>query len=284
MSIVLGANENRYYETLNRLFAITTGLVILLCLFCLPLIQIDERDAMLYVGLLGISAALTIIKYVWLKNRISYDHGYYITDVLNPIMTGLLIYISGRFGLYLYFIFFLQLMGSIALLRFRHVVVSATIISSISTYLFFIDDTFQLGETERYAAGLILLMVLFLMTAFTYVVMQEQIRVMLQVQHQKSLFIQDVSHELRTPLTVIKGITGLMWQNRQAMDLEKAISTKPDSRLLEHLNSATRDLETITERLSMQSREQIAAADHDKVASAPVKKSAKTKAEHLAEK
>src|SRR5690606_12261508 len=101
--------------------------------------------------------------------RISYDHGYYITDVLNPIMTGLLIYLSGRFGIYLYFIFFLQLMGSIALLRFRHVMVSTLMISGISTYLFFIDDSFHLGDTERYAAGLILLMVLFLMTVFTYV-------------------------------------------------------------------------------------------------------------------
>ncbi len=269
MSIVLGANENKYYETLNRLFAITSVTVIFLCLLCLPLIQVSERDAMLYLGLLGISTALTIIKYVWLKDKISYDHGYYITDVLNPIMTGLLIYISGRFGLYLYFIFFLQLMGSIALLRFRHVVVSAVMISTISTFLFFIDDTFQLGDTERYVAGLVLLMVLFLMTVFTYVVMQEQIRVMLQIQHQKSRFIQDVSHELRTPLTVIKGVTGLMRENRQIAGLEQAIAAKPEERLLEHLHSATQDLETITERLSIQSRQQIAPDDYNKAA-API--------------
>lgn len=269
MSIVLGSNENTYYETLNRLFAVTTGTVIFLCLLCLPLINLNERDAMLYVALLGISGALTIIKYMWLKNKISYDRGYYITDVLNPIMTGLLIFISGPFGIYLYFIFFLQLMGSIALLRFRHVVVSAIMISAISTYLFFIVDAFRLGDTERYAAGLILLMVLFLMTVFTYVVMQEQIRVMLHIQQQKSLFIQDVSHELRTPLTVIKGVARIMVENKPATGFGGTDSAGLETRLLDHLQSATQDLETITERLSIQSRDQIVAEESDNITSKP---------------
>lgn len=261
----------RYYQTLNRLFGITTATVLLLCLVILPFLPLTSINTFNYLLVVSSSALLAFLKYGWLKKYITYDTGYYITDILNPIMTGLLIYVSGRYGLYFYFIFFLQLMGSIALLRFKHVLVSSLAIGSISSYLFFAVDSFGLGTPERNMAGIIMLVVLFLMTVFSFAIFRQQINIVLQIKEQKTLFIQDVSHELRTPLTVIKGVAGMLKDGRWLI-------TDANNHLLEYLQSATADLENITERLSLQSRQSISAEDYDKVTEAGSSKPVKPKA------
>ena len=130
---------------------------------------------------------------------------------------------------------------------------------------------------------MIILVILFLITIFSYVIIQELVRMVADLQNRKSMFIQDVSHELRTPLTVIKGVTGVLKEGRVPPSDKKGW---PSINLLEHLRSAAEDLENITEKLSVQSRQKMSADERDKVvttisktAPAKKKKNAKKKSE-----
>lgn len=270
--------EQQYYATLNQLFGITSITVILLCLLCLPFFNLSPQNSTSYLTILGTSGILVIIKYVWLKQYVTYDQGFFITDLINPIMTGMLISVSGRYGIYLFFLFFLQILGSLALFRFGHVLVSVGTMSIISTYLFFIADSFNIGTPETYVAGFVTLVVLVLVVIFSYFIVHEQVRVMAALNVQKSMFIQDVSHELRTPLTVIKSVSTILTSNDwfSASEQKKRIE---DSRIFDYLQSAATDLETITERLSLQSRQKVSAPLHDRLVSSISKKSPKLKAE-----
>jgi signal transduction histidine kinase len=239
--------QTTYYAKLDELFAIATATVIGFCLLAMPVIPLDTTHRWQFASVLAAATILFLIRYVWLRQRLSIDWRYYFTDIINPLTVGLLIDISGRFGLYLYFLFFLNLMSSIALLRFRHVMINAVIVGGYSVYLFFIHDAFHLGDSERFIAGGIVLMVLGLSTIFTYELIHEMVSQLTAFELRKLHFIQDVSHELRTPLTVIKATAGLL---RDPRWLRRADESKSSEEALEHLVSAAADLEQITEKLN----------------------------------
>jgi signal transduction histidine kinase len=254
----LAIDQTTYYARLDELFAVATATVIGFCLLALPVIPIDTRHRWQFASVLAVATVLFLVRYVWLRQRLSVDLRYYFTDIVNPLTVGLLIDISGHFGLYLYFLFFLNLMSSIALLRFRHVMINAVIVGSYSIYLFFIRDAFMLGNSERYIAGGIVLMVLGLSTIFTYELIHEMVSQLSDFELRKLHFIQDVSHELRTPLTVIKATAGLLRDPRWLRRNDKGQTSEE---ALDHLASAAADLEHITEKLSNTSKKKVAVVD-----------------------
>ena len=130
-------------------------------------------------------------------------------------------------------------MGSISLLKFRHVAINATIVAYFTVYFFILTDTFALGESERYVAGGTVLMVLGLSTIFTYELIHEMVNQLAAFEIRKMHFIQDVSHELRTPLTVIKATAGLLRDPRVLL----RSGDEESKDMVEHLESATADLE-----------------------------------------
>lgn len=241
------SEQVNYYHKLDELFAIATATVIALCLLALPIIPLDPLARWRFAVVLAVSTLLFLVRYIWLKARLGLDARYYFTNIVNAFMIGSLIYLSGHFGLYLYFMFFLILTSSIAVLRFRHVLVTAMIVGAFSIYFFFLSDTFMLGDSERFLAGAIVLTVLALSTIFTYELIHELVVQLTDLERRRLTFIQDVSHELRTPLTVIKASAGLLkdprWSRRNAKQ-------QPTQEVVEHLQSATADLEQITEKLS----------------------------------
>ena len=129
-------DQTTYYNKLDELFAVATATVIGFCLLALPVIPLDPTHRWQFAVVLAGATVLFLIRYIWLRQRLSVDVRYYFTDIVNPLTVGLLIDISGHFGLYLYFLFFLNLMSSIALLRFRHVLINALIVGGYSVYLF----------------------------------------------------------------------------------------------------------------------------------------------------
>lgn len=245
---------NDYYATLDTVFASTTGAVIAFCLLSLPFMPLNLNQRWQFALVLAVATILFLIRYVWWRGRGSIDSRYYFTDIINPLMVGLLIDISNHFGLYLYFLFFLVLVSSIALLRFRHVVINASVVAIYSVYLFFISNNFELDQSERFVAGGIVFMVLGLITVFTYIIIHEIVRQLTDFEVQKLTFIQDVSHELRTPLTVIKAAAGVLQDGRWVRIGNKS---KPPKEVVEHLESATADLEQITEKLSGKTKQPI---------------------------
>lgn len=247
MSQLDSNDQASYYAKLDELFAVATATVIGFCLLAFPAIPLDTTERWRFALVLAAATLLFLVRYVWLKSALTIDQRFYFTDVVNPLTVGLLIYLSGHFGLYLYFLFFLNLMSSIALLRFRHVMINAAIVGSYSIYFFFITDTFALGASERFVAGAIVLMVLGLSTVFTYELIHEMVNQLSAFEIRKLHFIQNVSHELRTPLTVIKASAGLLKDPRW---MRRAGSKRSPEEVMEHLESAAADLEQITEKLS----------------------------------
>jgi signal transduction histidine kinase len=116
----------------------------------------------------------------------------------------------------------------------------------------------MLGDSERFIAGAIVLMVLGLSTIFTYELIHEMVNQLSAFELRKLHFIQDVSHELRTPLTVIKATAGLLrdprWRRKDQKDVQS-------EEALDHLASAAADLEQITEKLSRTNKKKVAASD-----------------------
>jgi signal transduction histidine kinase len=94
---------------------------------------------------------------------------------------------------------------------------------------------------------------------FTYELMHEMVNQLSAFELRKLNFIQDVSHELRTPLTVIKATAGLLRDPRWGRPSGRQQSPEE---VMEHLASATADLEQITEKLSDSSKRKVA-TDHD---------------------
>lgn len=237
--------QTSYYTKLEELFAVATATVIGFCLLALPVIPLSSDQRWRFAIILAVATVLFLVRYIWLRDKLSVDMRFYLTDVVNPLTVGLLIDASGHFGLYLYFLFFLNLMSSIALIRFRHVILNALIVGVFSVYLFFWHDAFSLGQSERFIAGGIVLMVLGLSTIFTYELIHEMVNQLSDFELRKLSFIQDVSHELRTPLTVIKATAGVLrdprWITRRG---------KQSDEVMEHLESAAADLEKITEKLN----------------------------------
>ncbi len=248
-------DQHEYYAKLDELFAVATATVIGFCLLALPVMPLSAEQRWQFALVLAIATVLFLIRYIWAKRFVSMEALHYFTDIINPLTVGLLIQLSGHFGLYLYFLFYLNLMSSIALIRFRHVLINASIVAGYSVYLFFIQDSFGLGESERFIAGAIVLMVLGLSTIFTYELLHEMLNRATAFELRKLSFIQDVSHELRTPLTVIKTAAGLLRDPRRI--LPGSGEATPDD-VVEHLASAAKDLENITEKLSDTNKRQVA--------------------------
>jgi signal transduction histidine kinase len=243
-------NHTAYYAKIDELFAVATATVIGFCLLALPIMPFTSEERWQFALVLASATILFLVRYIWLKPRMGADARFYITDFINPLTVGLLVFVSGDFGLFLYFLFFLNLVGSISLLKFRHVAINATIVAYFTVYFFILTDTFGLGESERYVAGGVVLMVLGLSTVFTYELIHEMVNQLAAFEIRKMHFIQDVSHELRTPLTVIKATAGLLRDPRVWLRQGDGKSQE----MIEHLESATTDLEKITEKLSDDTR------------------------------
>lgn len=256
MDSPLSHSQVRYYQRLDRLFALTTCLVLIALWLGGYFLPVSAGQRLVFELIVLVGAVLSVYRYVYLSGQPLKVWRYYATEIISATLIGALMLVAGHYGIYLYVLYFLLVAASSALLQIRHVALSTVLALGWTIYFFAFTNTFELDGAERWVVGGMIWVVLLGMALFQALLIGEVVRLFLDLEAQKEQFIQDASHELRTPVTVIKAAGSLLQDARWRSRLMKRSSSEQQE-VVKHLESATTDLEQIAERLSTSSKRRV---------------------------
>jgi signal transduction histidine kinase len=247
-----------YYYQLDRINAVVTcsGLVVV---FLLPLIlnlNWSSTSLLLSIGLLNSAA---VIWSYWIHRFSSHYAKYVILQLINPMTSILALSMIGPRSVVFFFpVFAFHLISAMALFRLRHILIAIAVTSASVFYAFYDRNIFHLVEADKLWIGATIWLSFMVFGGYVYVSFWHVGRIFQHLERDQLQFIQDASHELRTPLTVIKGMVGLMKDRRIGNQPMQEFAAGPDGSevdIVQHFESATKDLESITERLSTSAKQ-----------------------------